>query len=131
MSLNSQFKNQISASEIASINKKFIASKDIKAGSRLTSDLVKKELSQNRFLKDYVHKIRGIINQFGEYVPADVQIEVSHHHGLDKVESFGCCLINIVNRSYCKKLIIMTKGQEHPMQFHMLKKRHLEYFMEN
>lgn len=113
--------NQISASEIASINKSFFAANDLKAGTRLTSDLVKEKLSQNRFLRDYVHKIRGIINQYGEYVPAKVEIEVSHHYGLDQVDKFGCCLINVVNRSYCKKLIIMTKGQEHPIQHHNVK----------
>ncbi len=113
--------NQVSASEIASINKIFVANDDIKAGTRLTLDLVKQELSRERFLRDYVHKIRGIINQYGEYVPSDIQIEVSHHYGVEKVEKFGCCLLNVVNRSYCKKLIIMTQGQEHPTQFHNVK----------
>lgn len=114
-------KNQISASEIASIDNIYKAKIDIKSGERLTKDMVDFSYSNQRPLKNYIHKIRGIINEFAEYVPEDIEIEVSHHNGIKEIEKVGCCLINVINRSYCKKLIIMTKGQEHPTQHHNVK----------
>ncbi|ABB50400.1 N-acetylneuraminate synthase [Prochlorococcus marinus str. MIT 9312] len=113
--------NQISASEIASIDNCFIANQNLISGARLTYDKTQIQISKSISLKEYVHKIRGIINQYGEYVPDDVEIEVSHHYGIEKLNKYGCCLINIINRSYCKKLIIMTEGQNHPTQFHDVK----------
>ena len=36
-------------------------------------------------------------------------------------------MINIINHSYCKKLIIMLPGQKHPAQFH--KKKEESFFI--
>ena len=36
-------------------------------------------------------------------------------------------MINIINHSYCKKLIIMLPGQKHPEQFH--KKKEESFFI--
>ena len=33
------------------------------------------------------------------------QIELSHHHGINKFAKTGCILITIINKSYCKKLV--------------------------
>lgn len=113
--------SQISASDITSIDNIYIAKKDIEAGTRLTNDLINLRHSNMRVLKNYIHKIRGIINEYAEYVPENIEIEVSHHNGIEEIEKVGCCLINIINRSYCKKLIIMTEGQLHPTQHHEIK----------
>ena len=99
----------------------FISKATIDQGTRLTKDLVDISFATGIQLKNYIHKIRGIINECGEYVPDDVEVEVSHHKGIENIESVGCCLINIINRNYCKKLIIMTKGQFHPEQHHKVK----------
>jgi len=113
--------NQIPASQICSNDYNHYAKFDIESGSRITNDLVEKKLKENILLKEYIHKIRGIINEYGECVPRDVSLEISHHYGLEKIDEYGCCLITIVNRNYCKKLIIMTKGQSHPTQHHKIK----------
>ena len=113
--------NQVSASDITSIDSIYIAKNDIESGTRLTNDLIDFRHSNIRVLKNYIHKIRGIINEYAEYVPEDIEIELSHHYGIKDIETVGCCLINIINRSYCKKLIIMTEGQLHPTQHHEIK----------
>ena len=46
----------------------------------------KEKVNDNILLKDYVHRIRGIINEFGEYVPHNLSLEISHHYGLNKIE---------------------------------------------
>tara|TARA_B100001989_G_C24550515_1_gene474205 strand:- start:2136 stop:3665 length:1530 start_codon:yes stop_codon:yes gene_type:complete len=113
--------NQVSAAEIGSKYNLYFARKDLKSGSRLIKDLVDLNHPNERILKNYIHKIRGIINEYAEYIPDDINIEVSHHYGIKLIEKYGCCLINIINRNYCKKLIIMTNGQTHPTQHHDVK----------
>jgi N-acetylneuraminate synthase len=78
-------------------------------------------------LHNYIHKVRGILNYAGyQYLPLDTPLEISHHYGIEKLDQFGCCLVNIVNRSYCKKLIVVVDGQCHPEQKHEIKE---EYFL--
>ena len=113
--------NQVSAARIHSIDIEYKAKVDIKAGERITKEKIFEKLNPKVLLKDYVHRIRGIINEYGEFVPHNAPLEISHHYGLKDIQNYGCCLITIVNRSYCKKLIVMTKGQMHPMQHHKVK----------
>ena len=54
-------------------------------------------------------------------MPEDAEVEISHHYGIENIFKYGCCLINVINRSYCKKLILLTEGQEHPTQYHNVK----------
>ena len=55
----------------------------------------------------------------------DYNIEISFHYGISKISKFGACLINIINRDFCKKYIILLPGQCHPLQKHIKKE---EYF---
>jgi N-acetylneuraminate synthase len=45
-------------------------------------------------------------------------LEISHHYGLDKFYETGITMITVVNREYCKKLIIVLPNQTHPEQYH-------------
>ena len=54
-------------------------------------------------------------------VPKKVDIEVSHHYGLEKFREVGLSMITLVNREYCKKLLICLPDQFHPEQFHEMK----------
>ena len=51
----------------------------------------------------------------------DQKFEISHHYGLKNFYKYGITMINVINHSYCKKLIIMLPGQKHPEQFHKKK----------
>ena len=50
-------------------------------------------------------------------------IELSHHYGINKFHETGAILINLVNRQYCKKLVIVLPGQRHPNHRHAIKRR--------
>ncbi len=54
-------------------------------------------------------------------VPGMATLEISHHYGLDRFEEVGCTIINVINREYCKKLIVVLPGQRHPEQYHKIK----------
>ncbi|OGC07794.1 spore coat protein [candidate division WOR-1 bacterium RIFOXYD2_FULL_36_8] len=54
-------------------------------------------------------------------VPGMLDLEISHHYGVDRFHEAGCTLINFINREYCKKLIVLVPGQSHPEQYHQKK----------
>ncbi len=54
-------------------------------------------------------------------VPGGVGLEISHHYGIERFEEVGLTLITVVNRDYCKKLLVSLPGQFHPEQYHKQK----------
>jgi quercetin dioxygenase-like cupin family protein len=64
------------------------------------------------------HAVRSLLERGRVVVPGEAKLEISHHYGLDRFEEFGITLITVVNREYCKKLIVVLPGQKHPEQYH-------------
>ena len=48
----------------------------------------------------------------------DYQVELSHHYGLGEFDRAGAVIVNIVNREYCKKLVLILPEQRHPNHRH-------------
>ena len=44
-----------------------------------------------------------------------------NHYGLERFREFGAILIDIINRDYCKKLIVQLPRQKHPYHHHKKK----------
>ena len=57
----------------------------------------------------------------GVVYPGEAKLEISHHYGIDSFYETGITMITVVNREYCKKLIIALPGQNHPEQYHKKK----------
>jgi len=78
---------------------------------------------------DIVQQVKELIKRSGVVVPNRSELEISHHYGIDKFHQFGISMITVVNREYCKKLIIILPGQTHPEQYHKRKEEtfHLLY----
>jgi sialic acid synthase SpsE/mannose-6-phosphate isomerase-like protein (cupin superfamily) len=53
--------------------------------------------------------------------PSEFELELSHHYGLSKFYQYGLSMITLINRDYCKKILICLPSQKHPEQFHKLK----------
>jgi len=68
-----------------------------------------------------VHASKKLLKEGNIVVPGRSELEISHHYGLDKFDTFGLVMITVVNREYCKKLLVMLPGQTHPEQFHKVK----------
>ena len=49
------------------------------------------------------------------------EVEYSHHYGLEKFKKYGAVIVNVINREYCKKIIIQLPYQKHPAHHHKLK----------
>ena len=62
-----------------------------------------------------------LLKKSGVTVPGQLDLEISHHYGIDRFQEFGSMVITVVNRAYCKRLILLVPGQKHPEQWHQLK----------
>jgi N-acetylneuraminate synthase len=57
----------------------------------------------------------------GVILPNLTNFEISHHYGLNNFDEFGLTLITIVNRDYCKKILVLFPGQTNPEHHHKIK----------
>ena len=68
-----------------------------------------------------VQQVKDVLQKARVAVPGQAELELSHHYGIGRFHEFGCTMITVVNRGYCKKLIILLPGQKHPEQYHEVK----------
>jgi len=110
---------QILANDMSKYTK-YIAKKDFAAKEALQAHSVEK-----RNLREQVYNIVQDVKEFLETAnvvfPQDVDLEISHHYGIENFYTTGTTMITVVNREYCKKLIIALPGQNHPEQYHKKK----------
>ena len=98
----------------------FIALGDMKAGDPLFVDAVEKTDMRERVV-NIVDRVKALIEVSHTVVGEKANVELSHHYGLDKFEQYGLTIIEVVNRAYCKKLLVMLPHQDHPEQYHKKK----------
>lgn len=67
---------------------------------------------------EIVNRVRALLVQGHAVVPEKADVEISHHYGIERFDEVGATILNVVNRAYCKKLIVVLPGQRHPEQFH-------------
>ena len=72
-------------------------------------------------IKKANHEVKAILNEARIHLGNDFKVEYSHHYGMEKFREIGAVLIDVVNREYCKKIIIQLPGQVHPQHFHKRK----------
>lgn len=68
-----------------------------------------------------VQRVRAQLRDSHVVVPGRVDLEISHHYGLDRFDEIGLTMLTVVNRGYCKKLLMLLPGQVHPEQYHLRK----------
>ena len=111
--------NQLLANDMSKYMEYF-AEKDIKANSPIFLSDIKKSNKREKVYK-IIAEIRKMLEDAKIALPNKVEVEVSHHYGIDKFYEWGAVLINCVNREYCKKLIVLSPGQKHPTHLHKQK----------
>lgn len=70
---------------------------------------------------EIVKQVRAFLQQTQVVISGSADLEISHHYGLDRFKEVGLTLLTVVNRGYCKKLLVTLPGQSHPEQFHQQK----------
>jgi len=68
-----------------------------------------------------LHQVRAMLNEARIALPTEFTLEISHHRGMGAFARVGAVIIDCVNRSYCKKLVIQLPGQWHPNHYHKRK----------
>jgi sialic acid synthase SpsE/quercetin dioxygenase-like cupin family protein len=66
-----------------------------------------------------VSQVNRMLREGGVILPKQVDLEISHHYGIDQFTQYGSCFVTIVNQDYCKRLIILLPGQDHPEHYHV------------
>lgn len=70
---------------------------------------------------DIARRVKQLLAESQVAVPVSADLEISHHYGLDRFEDVGLVMITVVNRGYCKKLLVSLPNQSHPEQYHLQK----------
>jgi N-acetylneuraminate synthase len=68
-----------------------------------------------------IHEIKAMLSEARIFVGDEFELELSHHYGMERFRETGAAIINIINREYCKKLLIILPGQQHPIHYHKVK----------
>lgn len=95
-----------------------IASKDYKVNDELHEQRKVTEINQ---VRSVIHDAKGMLYEAGIALGDDFEVELSHHFGMQHFRQFGAIIISIINREYCKKLLIVLPGQKHPIHAHKVK----------
>lgn len=77
--------------------------------------------SEAMILKKAIHEVKAMISYAGITLNNDFSTEYSHHYGISNFKEVGAVLINLINREYCKKILVQLPGQSHPAHYHKIK----------
>lgn len=72
-------------------------------------------------LRSLIHDVKGMLYEANITVGDAFELELSHHYGVEHFRHYGATIINILNREYCKKIIVVLPGQQHPVHYHKIK----------
>ena len=95
-----------------------VASHDYKVNEELHET---RPITETNLARSVIHDVKGMLYEAKIYLGDEFEAELSHHYGMKHFRQFGATIISIVNREYCKKLIAVLPGQQHPMHMHKVK----------
>jgi sialic acid synthase SpsE/mannose-6-phosphate isomerase-like protein (cupin superfamily) len=95
----------------------FTASSSIKPNQAIGSDNARLANTREKILQ-IAKRVKNLLHEGKITVPGGIDLEISHHYGLDRFDEFGLVMLTVVNRDYCKKLLVSLPGQHHPEQYH-------------
>lgn len=98
--------------------KGIIATRDYSANDPLYEMV---EYTDINIRRSIIHDAKGLLLEAGIFLGDDFEVELSHHYGIRHFRQTGAIIISIINREYCKKLIIVLAGQNHPRHLHKVK----------
>jgi len=98
----------------------FHASSDINVNESLNYSNTKR-IDQRDIVYEIITRISNFVSDSQVPLPSRADIEISHHFGLENFYKSGAVILSFVNRSYCKKAIVLLPGQSHPEHSHKVK----------
>tara|TARA_Y100000741_G_scaffold365233_1_gene361138 strand:+ start:34167 stop:35693 length:1527 start_codon:yes stop_codon:yes gene_type:complete len=112
-------KNQLLANDISKFSE-ITTSRKIKIDEALIKNnlLIKNTRPEIEIIRD---KVSDELKKFDITLPRNIDLEISHHYGVENFYKYGTCMITLVNKDYCKKILYQFPGQTHPEHFHKIK----------
>lgn len=98
----------------------FVACNDIPENGPLMRNQLKTSNSREAIHK-IVCDVKALIRKSKVQVPGQCELEISHHYGVERFRETGLTAITVINREYCKRLMVVLPGQKHPEQWHNVK----------
>ncbi len=98
-----------------------IADDDYSSKTPLSIQLATLEKPKEEQIYQIMLQVKGMLNNAKIFIGADSSIEVSHHMGIERFREYGCVIVNCINRTYCKKLIVQLPRQKNPYHYHKKK----------
>jgi N-acetylneuraminate synthase len=98
-----------------------VADKDYSVNDSLSQNLADHELTESEIINTIMLQVRGMLRDARIHLAKTSKIEISHHYGLKRFREFGAVIIDVINREYCKKLIVQLPRQKHPYHYHKKK----------
>jgi N-acetylneuraminate synthase len=83
------------------------ASRDYDLNAPLTESRVRGPVE---VMREAIHDAKGMLQEAGIAIGSEFEVELSHHHGPQQFRRFGAVIINLLNRAYCKKLLVVLPG---------------------
>jgi sialic acid synthase SpsE/quercetin dioxygenase-like cupin family protein len=68
-----------------------------------------------------ISDVKKLLKRSKVAVPGQLDLEISHHFGIEQFGKFGSTFVTVVNREYCKRVILMIPGQCNPEHYHKQK----------
>jgi len=97
---------------------------DIPKNGELTQQNVTpiKNFDHHATIANILHKCKAMLSEANIILGSDIEVEISHHDGLENFQNVGAVIITAINTEhYAKKLIIQIGGQTHPLHMHPIK----------
>jgi len=111
--------NQLTANDMSKYNQ-YTATSNIAADGEICTDKV--GLVNVREMAEAAYrKVKKLLEESGVALGKEGTYELSHHYGIKQFEKHGCSMVEVINRAYCKKIIILLPGQENPTHMHKVK----------
>lgn len=98
----------------------YVADHDFEKNEALMLDGLKEKDHQAQVLQIFT-RLQKMVSESRVALPPSVELEISHHYGIDRFEQWGAILVNIINRAYSKMLVMMFPGQSYPQHHHIQK----------
>ncbi len=99
-----------------------ISNKDYKKNDPIDEIIgVKHQVDPKRIIYSCIHQAKGLLYQARIAIGKEFNVDLSHHYGVEHFDKVGAIIIDVINREYCKKLIIQLPGQFHPLHYHKQK----------
>ena len=109
---------QLTSGDFGQKRASYTASKDYAKGAPIEEF---RQTDPMIMVRSIIHDAKGMIYEAGVPLGKDVEVELSHHYGIQHFRQTGALIVSVVNREYCKKIIVLLPGQENPTHCHKLK----------